>query len=92
MCAARIAAIVSAPSVKAAGHNYLIYIGTYTGAESKGIYAYRFDGTRYDAGDKLGFLKATVEFALNRHDLGSGSNNQVRCPVTEPRSADHWRG
>lgn len=38
-----IAAIISAPSVKAAGHNYLIYIGTYTGADSKGIYAYRFD-------------------------------------------------
>ena len=34
------------------------------------IYAYRFDGERYDAGDKLGFLKATVEFALRRHDLG----------------------
>ena len=38
---------------------------------SRPIYAYRFDGTRYDAGDKLGFLKATVEFALRRHDLGS---------------------
>jgi UTP--glucose-1-phosphate uridylyltransferase len=34
------------------------------------IYAYRFEGDRYDAGDKLGFLKATVEFALKRHDLG----------------------
>jgi UTP--glucose-1-phosphate uridylyltransferase len=34
------------------------------------VYAYRFEGTRYDAGDKLGFLKATVEFALRRHDLG----------------------
>ena len=34
------------------------------------IYAYRFEGTRYDAGDKLGFLKATVEFALRRRDLG----------------------
>ena len=34
------------------------------------IYAYRFEGTRYDSGDKLGFLKATVEFALRRHDLG----------------------
>ena len=30
----------------------------------------KFDGTRYDAGDKLGFLKATVEFALKRYDLG----------------------
>src|SRR5215831_11528607 len=34
------------------------------------IYAYRFEGKRYDAGDKLGFLKATVEYALRRHDLG----------------------
>lgn len=35
------------------------------------IYGLKFEGTRYDAGDKLGFLKATVEFALNRHDLGN---------------------
>lgn len=34
------------------------------------IYGYKFEGTRYDAGDKLGFLKATVEFALKRPDLG----------------------
>ena len=34
------------------------------------VYAFRFEGTRYDAGDKLGFLKATVEFALKRYDLG----------------------
>lgn len=34
------------------------------------LYAYRFEGTRYDAGDKLGFLKATVEYALRRQDLG----------------------
>jgi UTP--glucose-1-phosphate uridylyltransferase len=37
---------------------------------SRPIYAVRFQGTRYDAGDKLGFLKATVEFALRRDDLG----------------------
>jgi UTP--glucose-1-phosphate uridylyltransferase len=37
---------------------------------SRPIYAYRFEGTRYDAGDKLGFLRATVEFALRRRDLG----------------------
>jgi UTP--glucose-1-phosphate uridylyltransferase len=34
------------------------------------IDGYLFEGTRYDAGDKLGFLKATVEFALKRQDLG----------------------
>jgi UTP--glucose-1-phosphate uridylyltransferase len=38
---------------------------------SRPIYAYRFEGTRHDAGDKLGFLRATVEFALARHDLGA---------------------
>ena len=34
------------------------------------VWAYCFDGKRYDVGDKLGFLKATVEFALRRSDLG----------------------
>ena len=34
------------------------------------IYAYNFDGIRHDTGDKFGFLKATVEFALKRKDLG----------------------
>jgi len=38
--------------------------------EQQPVYAYVFEGTRYDAGDKLGFLKATVEFALRRDDLG----------------------
>jgi len=37
---------------------------------SRPIYALKFEGQRYDAGDKLGFLKATVEFALRRHDMG----------------------
>lgn len=39
--------------------------------ERQSIHAYRFEGKRYDAGDKLGFLKATVEFALKREDLGT---------------------
>jgi UTP--glucose-1-phosphate uridylyltransferase len=34
------------------------------------VYGYRFEGVRHDAGNKLGFLKATVEFALKRADLG----------------------
>src|ERR1051325_917656 len=33
------------------------------------FYAVRFKGTRYDAGDKLGFLMATVQFALQHEDL-----------------------
>lgn len=34
------------------------------------IYAYEFKGIRHDAGDKLGFLKATVEFGLKNAELG----------------------
>jgi len=37
---------------------------------SRPIYGVKFEGRRFDAGDKLGFLKATVEFALKREDLG----------------------
>ena len=33
------------------------------------MYAYEFEGKRYDVGSKIGFLKATVEFALDRDDL-----------------------
>lgn len=33
------------------------------------IYAYEFEGKRYDVGDKLGFLKATVDFALEMDDI-----------------------
>ena len=37
-----------------------------------------FEGKRYDAGDKLGFLKATVEFALKREDLGEEFRKYLR--------------
>lgn len=55
--------------------------------ESEPVYAYRFEGQRYDAGDKLGFLKATVELALKNEDLGPDFrlylNSLLGC--TEPR-------
>lgn len=35
------------------------------------VYGFRFEGKRHDTGDKAGFLKATVEFALKRPDLGA---------------------
>jgi UTP--glucose-1-phosphate uridylyltransferase len=38
--------------------------------EKRPLYGYQFEGVRHDAGNKLGFLKATVEFALKRDDLG----------------------
>ena len=36
------------------------------------VYGFQYEGKRHDAGDKLGFLKATVELALKRDDLGPG--------------------
>ena len=38
--------------------------------QRRSLFGYRFEGVRHDAGNKLGFLKATVEFALKREDLG----------------------
>lgn len=42
------------------------------------FYAVKLDGVRHDAGDKLGFLIATVEFALKREDFGSGFRDYLR--------------
>ncbi|MFT4412594.1 UTP--glucose-1-phosphate uridylyltransferase GalU [Fredinandcohnia humi] len=33
------------------------------------VYAYNFDGTRYDVGEKMGFIQTTIDFALKRDDL-----------------------
>lgn len=41
--------------------------------DRQAVYAYDFEGIRYDVGDKFGFIKATVDFALDREDL----HNQV---------------
>ncbi len=37
--------------------------------EREAMYAYNFQGRRYDVGDKLGFLQATIEYALKKEDL-----------------------
>jgi UTP--glucose-1-phosphate uridylyltransferase len=42
------------------------------------MYAYVYEGKRHDTGDKLGFLKATVEFALKREDLGEPFRQYLR--------------
>ena len=41
-------------------------------AQREAMYAYVFEGRRYDVGDKQGFLEATVEYALRREDLREG--------------------
>ena len=47
------------------------------------VWAYCFEGQRYDVGDKLGFLKATVEFALRREDLGPQFRNYLQALMKE---------
>jgi UTP--glucose-1-phosphate uridylyltransferase len=42
------------------------------------VFGCRFEGRRHDAGNKLGFLKATVEFALKRPDLGAAFREYLR--------------
>ena len=42
------------------------------------ILAYKFQGKRYDAGDKLGFLQATVEFALKNDEVGPAFRSYLK--------------
>jgi len=43
------------------------------------ILAYKFEGKRHDAGDKLGFLQATVEFALKNEELGPAFRSYLKA-------------
>ena len=47
-------------------------------AHAGNVYAYCFEGKRYDTGDKLGFLKATVEYARRRDDLGDDFHTYLK--------------
>ena len=50
-------------------------------ARDGGVFAYEFEGLRYDIGDKLGFLKATVDFALERPELREEFLNYLRQKI-----------
>ncbi len=47
------------------------------------VYAYDFEGRRYDVGDKQGFLEATVEYALRRDDLGPAFKEYLKRILSE---------
>ncbi|SHK77565.1 UTP--glucose-1-phosphate uridylyltransferase GalU [Desulforamulus aeronauticus] len=51
--------------------------------QAEAIYGCLFEGKRYDVGDKLGYLKATVEFALERPDLAAAFRQYLEQIVTE---------
>jgi UTP--glucose-1-phosphate uridylyltransferase len=46
-------------------------------ANNGGMYAYEFEGRRYDAGDKLGYLKAVVDFAMQHQTLGKSFREYI---------------
>ena len=52
------------------------------------MYAYDFEGRRYDVGDKLGFLEATVDFALKRPDLRDGLIEFLKSKATKQESKE----
>jgi len=47
-------------------------------AQDRGLWAYRYEGVCYDAGDKLGFLKATVELGLIHPELGPAFRDYLK--------------
>jgi UTP--glucose-1-phosphate uridylyltransferase len=47
-------------------------------SRQRAMYAYEFEGTRYDAGDKLGYLKAIVAFALRHPDLSKKFKEHIK--------------
>lgn len=49
------------------------------------MYAYNFEGRRYDVGDKLGFLEATVEFALKNENLQENFMKYLQSIKTNPK-------
>ena len=49
--------------------------------ENEAMYAFTFEGKRYDVGNKLGFLQATVDFALKRPELGEEFETWLRTRI-----------
>ncbi|MCF8011498.1 MAG: UTP--glucose-1-phosphate uridylyltransferase GalU [Clostridiales bacterium] len=47
------------------------------------VYGYEFEGYRYDVGDKLGYLKATVELALERPDIGEEFSTYLKNIISK---------
>lgn len=47
-------------------------------SKKRPVYGLLFEGTRYDAGDKLGFLKANVEYGMRREDFGAEFREYLR--------------
>jgi UTP--glucose-1-phosphate uridylyltransferase len=47
-------------------------------SQKRGMYAFEFEGTRFDAGDKLGYLKAIIAFGIRHPDLGEEFSKYIK--------------
>lgn len=52
-------------------------------SKAEGLYAYDFEGIRYDVGDKLGYIKATVEYGLRKPEMASGIKEYIKKLASE---------
>jgi UTP--glucose-1-phosphate uridylyltransferase len=53
-------------------------------AKKRKMYAYQFEGERFDAGDKFGYLQANLHYALKRPELRDRTLNLMRTLIQEP--------
>ena len=53
------------------------------------FYGYVFEGKRYDAGEKLGYLKATVDYALRHPTLGDEFREHLEALIGEDQPQPH---
>jgi len=69
---------VLAKTERGAGGEIQLTDGLRNLLEREPVFAYKFRGKRYDAGEKLGFLKTTVEFALKNEELGPAFRSYLK--------------
>lgn len=53
--------------------------------QSQSVFAYDFEGKRYDVGEKLGFVRTTIEFALQNEEIGADVRKMLKEIVDENR-------
>lgn len=63
---------------KGAGDEIQLTVAIKRLMDRQAVYAYDFEGVRYDVGDKFGFIKATIDFALDREDLKEKIQNYLK--------------
>jgi UTP--glucose-1-phosphate uridylyltransferase len=51
--------------------------------ENQSVFAYDFEGKRYDVGEKLGFIKTTIEFALENEEIGEDVRKIIQDLIQE---------